>query len=160
MDKTRLELAKELALAHGYEWDQADKAVQRAWLRKAKEAEESDVCPKCLDKGFIEREVGLFRDFCDCEKGLALTAEIMGESGTVPPEAKSLDTEVSVLPDGFEGKTLDETADIAREILESVKDDSDSGTGQPDTTTGSGDTGEPKRTRKPKAKKKARAKSG
>ena len=43
-------------------------------------------------------------------------------------------------------------------LPEEVKDDSDSGTGQPDKPAGSPDTSQPKRTRKSKAKKKVRAK--
>ncbi len=36
-------------------------------------------CEKCQDVGFIEREHGLIMVFCDCEKGKALKAEIVGE---------------------------------------------------------------------------------
>jgi len=143
VEKTRLEKAKELALAHGYDWEQTEKAVQRAWVKKAKEAGASDVCPKCQDRGYIEQEHGLFRECCDCEKGQALRAEVFEESGKIPPETPDVVAE-----------------EVEPQDVVEVKDDSDSGTGQPDNITGSGDTGKPKCTQKPKAKKKARAKSG
>ncbi len=43
---------------------------------------------------------------------------------------------------------------------EEVKNDSDSGTGQPDTDTGSGDTGKPEKPKKRKAKRKAGKRAG
>lgn len=36
-------------------------------------------CEKCQDRGFIEKEHGLIREFCNCEKGKALRREIIGE---------------------------------------------------------------------------------
>jgi len=63
---------------------------------------------------------------------------------------------VMVLCDCEKGKA--KRAEITGEAL---NDDKRSiGIGLPDTAAGSPDTGKPKRTRKPKAKKKARARAG
>lgn len=89
MEKDRETTARELALAHGYEWDTAEEAVKSAWREKADELIEQEedvevqtdaICPKCGDKGFTEQEHGLFREFCDCAKGQALRKEIIGEA--------------------------------------------------------------------------------
>lgn len=51
-------------------------------------------------------------------------------------------------------------AALRAEITGEIPDDSDSGTGQPDSNTGSGNTSKPQRTVKSKAKKKAGARTG
>lgn len=73
------------------------------------------------------------------------------------------DRRESVLPDQSTkelpiGKEYKETipADLEVKVKEVTDGDSNSGTGQPDTPAGSSDTGKPKQSKKPKAKRKAR----
>ena len=142
------------------------------------------ICEKCGDRGFTEQEHGLVMVVCDCEKGEALRALVFGESGKAPhdavsigggiPEGMEIPDSVTTTSDTDFGKLLKQNDLIGyadnngvyhieseAKIEEGrINDNSDSGTGQPNNITRSGDPGKPKRTRKPKAKKKAGAKSG
>ena len=99
-------------------------------------------CEKCKDVGFIEYEAGLVVQFCDCEAGKKAEAkqrEILGYPETPPGPImneqfqSSERPEYLIIPEAIPGKTIDETVDIARKIIESqfqpegVKNDSVSG---------------------------------
>jgi len=125
MEKDRETMAKELALAHGYEWDTTEKAVRSAWLKRAdelireEETRDTAVCPKCGGWGFTEREHGLFRTFCDCKRGQKLRAEVTGET-----------------PDVLTVDVIDETPGAHPEMVENIvhvedSNDSNIGTEQP-----------------------------
>ena len=114
-------------------------------------------CEKCQDRGFTEEEHGLIRVFCDCEKGKALKREITGEiddsdGGTGQPDVLTIE-----VPE----KALEAYPEINQELIhvEALNEHISQGTGQNNQPIGSTDTGKPKRTRKPKTKKKARKKS-
>jgi len=162
MAKDREAIAKEMAIANGYEWEGVEKAVRDAWLEKAdaviatspEPLEEAlpDVCSKCGGRGFNELEHGLNRVFCDCEKGKELRVEITGEGDDNP--------KYLIIPEALPNKTIDETIDVAREIIKASKveidgDKRNSGTKQDDSSAGSADTRQPKQPRKRKKKKKA-----
>ena len=107
-------------------------------------------CEKCQDKGFEEKNHGLLMVLCDCKAGEAKRVELIGESDGDP--------KYLIIPQVLPGKTISETADVARKIIKSSKenDDSNSGTQPDNQSTGSPDTGQPKQPKKPKAKRKAR----
>ncbi len=115
-------------------------------------------CEKCGDRGFTEQEHGLVMVLCDCEKGKELRAEITGET---LPEFPAVSIGGGI-PEGMEvPESITETSgDSGTESVANfeVIDDSNSGTGQPDTDDGGGYPGQPKLKRKPKSKKKARKK--
>jgi len=108
-------------------------------------------CEKCQDRGFVEFEHGLIMEFCDCEKGRALRGEITGEIPEDNPKCL-------IIPEALPGKTIDETADIFREIIEANKteiaDDSSNGDDLNHPITGSDNTSQPKQPRKQKKGKK------
>ncbi len=179
MGKDRETIARELALAHGYEWDTTEEAVRDAWLKRADAVEEApSVCGKCGGRGFTEKEHGLVSVFCDCEKGKELRAEVTGEApnvvGThiIPPPNETIIVEggENVIPLGSSVITSDEfnliskelTDDNSRSMDNSGYEGSDGSSGRTervDSPTGGGDTGQPKLKQKPKSKKKARKKS-
>ena len=113
-------------------------------------------CEKCQDLGIIERNHGLEFSFCDCEIGKAIREKKRAIYGI--PEDVSINGEKPshlIIPTPIEGKTIEETIDIARELIE-VASDSDNRTKPDNTDTRSGDTSEPELRKKPKAKKRAR----
>lgn len=151
------------------------------------------LCEKCQDRGFTEENHGLIMVFCDCEKGRELRAEVTGETDDGNPK-------YLIIPEPLPGKTIDETADIAREIIQLsrkeydssvgkvvevtdsgerlgvvadlttegverlkeigiISDDSNSGTKSDNSSLGGGDTSKPRQPQKPKARKKARART-
>ena len=99
------------------------------------------VCPKCEGKGFIEYESGVIMVKC---------AECNG-TGEIDDSPKYL-----IIPEALPGKTLDETADIARKIIKASKDDSISGIGRIDNPAGEPNPSKPKQPSKPKSKKTSR----
>jgi len=139
-------------------------------------------CEKCQDRGFVEFEHGLIMQFCDCEKGRALRKEVIGgmpdpdssyvvssknmvlgknepiiplsKMGEIPED----NPKCLIIPEALPGKTIDETADIFREIIEANKteiaDDSSNGDDLNHPITGSDNTSQPKQPRKQKKGKK------
>jgi len=105
------------------------------------------MCPKCGGRGYTEQEHGLFRTFCDCEKGEALRAEVTGEPESLSDTAAEANAFANALMPKLEGEDI-----YNREVL----NDSDSGIEPDNQPVGSGDTGKPKQPRKPKVKKAAR----
>jgi len=99
-------------------------------------------CEKCGDRGFTEKEHGLIRIFCNCEKGKEIQAEITGEV-----EAEAGVAEVMA----FHGIT-----ETPQTVSAGANNDSNSGARPDNPNLGSGDTGQPEQPKKPKAKKKAR----
>ena len=77
-------------------------------------------------------------------------------------EALNDDPKYLIIPVTIPSKTIDETADIAREIIKASKeaDDSDSGTGPDNQPTGSETPLQHKKSRKPKARKKTAKRPG
>lgn len=90
-------------------------------------------CEKCKDAGFIEYEAGLIVQFCDCEAG---------------KQAEAKQRETLGYPETPPGPIMNE------QFQSGVKDEpSISGAESDNQSTGSGDTSQPKRTRKSKKKK-------
>ena len=115
------------------------------------------MCEKCQDRGFTEQEHGLIMVLCDCEKGKALREEITGEVEQAE-EGGILTKEILQRASDEADKTLLQapgTLPFSPQQIEGLEiaSDSNSGTGQPDKSVGSKDTGQPKRTRKSKKKK-------
>ena len=83
-EKQRKEVALALMLKDGHQPEDIGDWRKSVYAKKADEFieqhSEDGLCPKCLGTGFIEKEHGLFRPFCDCEKGIALRVEITGET--------------------------------------------------------------------------------
>ncbi len=162
MEKDRETIARELALAHGYEWDATEVVVRNAWLKRADAVEETPgVCGKCGGRGFTEQEHGLVSVFCDCEKGEALKAEITVEMPGEVTTDKPLGS--SVTSDVFNLISKELTDDNSRSMDKSGYEGSDGSserTERIDSPAGGGDTSQPKLAKKPKSKKKARKKSG
>jgi len=141
--KKREQIALALALRDGHQpedlvdWQktiyakQADEQIER---EASSGIEVPAICPKCAGRGFTEQEHGLFRTFCDCEKGKAVRVEVTGE----------------------EARWDDRAGEPVMDNTSEGKDDSDSGIGPDNQPTGSADTSEPKLAQKPKAKKAAR----
>jgi len=75
-------------------------------------------CEKCGDRGFTEKEHGLIRIFCNCEKGKEIQAEITGEV-----EAEAGVAEVMA----FHGIT-----ETPQTVSAGANNDSNSGARQPD----------------------------
>jgi len=108
---------------------------------------DTDLCPGCGGTRFTYPEGGVIEIPCPlCSK----------PAEGVQPEPS---------PEGFveiaeiEGFTTHVDGEGILHIKDEVKDDSISGTGQPDTDIGSDNPSEPKRTQKSKSTKKARKKS-
>ena len=105
------------------------------------------MCEKCQDRGFTEKEHGLVMVFCDCEKGKEKRVEIIGE---IPVEVTA-----PYAPDKLR-QDLEAERYIRSRLQDEVKaNDSNSGIGQPDMATRSGDTSQPRKSEKSKASKKA-----
>ena len=106
-------------------------------------------CEKCQDKGFTEKNAGLFMVLCDCEAGKKKREELG-------------------LPDPLSRMAESPEPEKAKEIIEApndkpteVVDDkpTNEGTGSDDKPTGSPDTSEPRKSSKRKARRKAAKKS-
>lgn len=113
------------------------------------------VCEKCQDRGFIEENHGLIVILCDCEKGKEYRAQREAILG-IPKAEVDDEPKYLIIPKPIEGKTIDETAEIAREIIKASRNDSSSRTESANPNLGSPDTSEPKQPSKPKKKKKPR----
>ena len=111
------------------------------------------MCPKCNSKGFAEFQHGLFR--VDC--GLCGGSGEVGPTGEIDDNPKYL-----IIPEPLPGKTIDETADIARAIIKSSRkrDDSTNRDRSDNQPLGSGDTRQPQQPKKRTSKKKVRARTG
>lgn len=109
-NKQREEVALALMLKDGHQPEDIGDWRKSVYAKKADEFieqhAEDGLCPKCQGTGFIEKEHGFFREFCDCEKGKALQAEVTGESGTAPlPVVTGMMPETKEeLPEGSEDK--------------------------------------------------------
>ncbi len=167
-EERRKEIALALALRDGHQpedipdWRKTVYAQRADEVIAQEEGAEVDVtCPKCGDRGFTEQEHGLVRIFCDCGKGKELEAEVTGEAEDVPMSGSILISGTVADVIDVLGGTIEHSNDGEPFVSykENVEHDSNSGTGQPDTDTGSGDTSQPQLTKKPKSKKKARKKS-
>ncbi len=157
-EKRREEVALALMLKDGHQPEDIGDWRESVYAKKAdefiKQHSGDGLCPKCQGTGFTEQQHGLFRAFCDCEKGKALEAEVTGEEREVPPPeiTRGADCE-------YEWEAKLEVANDSRSEDNSGlggSDGSPTGTGQPDKPTGGANTSKPKQPRKPKSKKATR----
>ncbi|MBU0598956.1 hypothetical protein KKF61_08300 [Patescibacteria group bacterium] len=115
---------------------------------------EEQICPKCKDRGFWELDkIGLHNQICDCEAGNRYRAKL-GLPEVVLPK-------YLIIPEALPNKTIEETIDIAREIINAgrEKDDSIDRT-EPDNSPLGGDfAGQSREPKQRKAGRKARRKS-
>ena len=117
------------------------------------------MCEKCEGKGFTEENHGLLMIFCDCEIGKELLAKQRETYGY--PEIPPCDSREYMERVKAAGQASRNLLDVERQVLPSKEvNDNSSGTGQPDTDTGSGDTGKPEKPKKRKAKRKAGKRAG
>ena len=114
-------------------------------------------CPKCVGRGFTELEHGLIMVECDECEGKGEVEERKGLDMANNPLLYGIDSYIP--PEEVESIELPKELEVADDKPDKNGDDLQTGVSgdrldTPDT--GSGDTGEPKLTQKPKAKKKAR----
>jgi len=97
-------------------------------------------CPECQGLGYKEYEAGLIRMVCWACNGTGIVGESLRLDAVNEPS-------YLILPEPIEGKTLDETADIARKIIKEAGE-----TSEPDISRIKSDNQSTrvKNTRKPK----------
>jgi len=103
-------------------------------------------CPECEGKGFNEFNHGLLQVACAECKGTGEVAEVKITLHDMLPKAEEHPEE--------------DLRDIPKKFANGEIDDSLTGTGTDDSTTGSGDTGKSKQPRKSKAKNKPSKRAG
>lgn len=117
-------------------------------------------CPKCEGKGFIEYESGTIMVECAGCNGTGEVEDIPHKELLSPHDALEklkhdahelgidfVEDNVEELPEGWEDKG---------ECIGGFLDDTNSGSGQPDSDIGSADTSQPQLKSKPKSKKTSR----
>ncbi|GAG06413.1 unnamed protein product [marine sediment metagenome] len=115
-------------------------------------------CPDCEGKGFTEEHHGLIMIECATCKG---TKEVPDDNYSDEARNCPYIDEMSchkISCEGCENKDA-KTFDSVTELLKDLRHDTNSGTGQPDKDTRSGDTSKPRKPRQRKANKKAANKS-